>query len=436
MRSTKLQCGSFMLIALIVVGCLFSGSIAAAQTTVINVVTVDIPYSHYLQELLPEFEKETGIKVNLELLTFDLCTQRQQLELSSGSSAYDVMTMIFIHSGKWIGADWVHPLDEYINDPKLVENADIGDFLPASIQPFQNKGFTYALPFVVETSEMAYRKDILEEHGIEVPSDFNEVLAAAKKIHSPECAAVVFRGAPIAGQLGWVWPNFMQGFGGNLFKDPPVDLTPVINSPENAAAVKYFVELAKYGPEGMLSFQHTDAVTTMKLGKAAMWIDGSGVLVGVLDKNDSLVADKIGFAPVPAGPAGSFPQIATHGWMIPKGSRHKEAAWQFLKWATGKDVMQRLVSDYGYLPVPRESVLQSPEYTARFHIGGTDFGELQIQALKDANPAYRTVPIFPQVGDRIAIAVSEVWSGQKTVEKALNDAQRDIERIVEDWQGH
>jgi hypothetical protein len=44
--------------------------------------------------------------------------------------------------------------------------------------------------------------------------------------------------------------------------------------------------------------------------------------------------------------------------------------------------------------------------------------------------AYRTVPEFPPIGDRVSIALSEISTGQKPAAQAMRDAQRDVEGIL------
>ena len=70
-------------------------------------------FQTYLKEYLPEFEAATGMKVNLDLQAFPVYNQRMDLELSTKGSAYDFCNITFIYSGRWIGAGWMAPLDEY-----------------------------------------------------------------------------------------------------------------------------------------------------------------------------------------------------------------------------------------------------------------------------------------------------------------------------------
>ena len=54
------------------------------------------------------------------------------IELSTKSDAHDVINVTFIFSGRWVGAGWVVPLTDFINDPKKTPaDWDASDFLPA-----------------------------------------------------------------------------------------------------------------------------------------------------------------------------------------------------------------------------------------------------------------------------------------------------------------
>ncbi len=64
-----------------------------------------------IKTYLPEFEEQTGMKVNFELQAFPVYNQRMDLELSTQGSAYDFCNVTFIYSGRWIGAGWMTPLD-------------------------------------------------------------------------------------------------------------------------------------------------------------------------------------------------------------------------------------------------------------------------------------------------------------------------------------
>jgi multiple sugar transport system substrate-binding protein len=75
-------------------------------------------YSEFLRSYLPEFEEATGAKIVYDTPAFPIYNQRMDIELSTKSAAHDVINVTFIYSGRWVGAGWTTPLDEFIKDPK------------------------------------------------------------------------------------------------------------------------------------------------------------------------------------------------------------------------------------------------------------------------------------------------------------------------------
>ncbi len=57
-----------------------------------------------LQNYIPEFEQQTGMKVDLQLSAFPVYNQQANLELSSGGSAYDFVNVTFILAARWVAA--------------------------------------------------------------------------------------------------------------------------------------------------------------------------------------------------------------------------------------------------------------------------------------------------------------------------------------------
>jgi multiple sugar transport system substrate-binding protein len=119
----------------------------------LNVSTFSAPFPKILGELLPEFEAATGAKVNFDTPAFPVYNQRADLELSTGGSAYDVLNVTFIYSSRWIGAGWLTPLDEFIQDPnQTAADFDIEDFLPGLRKPeTDQQGRLYGIPWTVDT---------------------------------------------------------------------------------------------------------------------------------------------------------------------------------------------------------------------------------------------------------------------------------------------
>src|SRR5688572_14093316 len=69
--------------------------------------------------------------------------------------------------------------------------------------------------------------------------------------------------------LGWTFVPFLQAFGGNVFRNPPEDLTPTLDTPEAVAAAEYFARILKeFGPNGVLSYTPDQVVKALQSGRA------------------------------------------------------------------------------------------------------------------------------------------------------------------------
>jgi multiple sugar transport system substrate-binding protein len=394
----------------------------------LNVFMFDHPYPRALKQLLPQFTERTGIKVEMDTPSFVVYNQRADLELSTGSGAFDVMTMTFIFSGKWIGAGWAAKLNDFIAaDPGL----SAGDFLAGAMAPMKAGNDVLALPFVAESTLMVYRTDLVKQAGIRPPETFDDLLAAAPKLQTADTKAYMGRGM---GGVHWIWPNYLYAYGGRFFADPTKDMTPQLASPESIKAAEVYGKLCRdYSVPGVASYAEPQSSGGMMEGRAAIYIDALAWVGLAGDPAKSKVHDKVAYTLPPGGPAGRFPQVAVHGMQIPAGAKQKEASWEFIRWALSKEVMSHIAETTAYPAVTRASVLDSPKYKQKYHWGGSDIGALHGQVLKLAGAgymAYRTVPEFPPIGDRVTIGVTEVMTGQKSADQAMRDTNRDVEAIL------
>ena len=81
-----------------------------------------------LQNYIPEFEAQTGMKVDLQLSAFPVYNQQANLELSSGGSAFDFVNVTFILAARWVAAGLLTNLDEFTGDPNLMPRMEAEGF--------------------------------------------------------------------------------------------------------------------------------------------------------------------------------------------------------------------------------------------------------------------------------------------------------------------
>ncbi|MGE5150940.1 MAG: extracellular solute-binding protein, partial [Rhodospirillaceae bacterium] len=224
------------------------------------------------------------------------------------------------------------------------------------------------------------------------------------------------------------WIPYLMGYGGSVFKNPPENLTPTFASPEGIKAADWYANLlTKYGPDGQLSYSDDQAMRAQMSGRANMRTQAITWGVPLVKDPESKVAKTTRFGLMPAGPKGNFPGSNSHGLGIPAGSKKKEAAWEFIKWALSKEMINRIVEKHGYPSVCRTSVIKSPKFKEVMTLNGQDVAALYLEVLqlggKTGYMKYRTVPVYPQVGDKINRAIDKIATKQQAAPEAMKQAQ-------------
>lgn len=431
-RRTFIRTAGFGLVSVAARSAWFPAAAAAERPssrrfagTTIRVSMFDTAFPRGLEKLLPEFSDLTGIKVEFERLGFPVFVQRSDLELSGATGAVDAMTLVFASSGRWIGAGWAEDLTPFV----ATGGFDLEDLLAGPLATMKRGAKLYGIPWLADSQLMLYRTDLVSRP----PDTFAELLEAAKHVHSAAVAGYM----PV-GKVGlnWIFPTFLFGFGGKFFVDPPADLRPLLAAPEAIQASDYWAGqlIRNYGVPGSSNFEDAEQIATMQQGRAAIWIHSLGQLTAALDTEKSRVADRVAFALPPRGPAGRFPQVASHGLMIPVASKKKDAAWEFIRWATSRETMRRVALESQHAAVTRASVLNDPEFKKKYRLAGSDVPALHEAALKAAGTgymAYRTIPEFPAVTERVAIALSAIAAGQTSAREAMTAANSEVIQILE-----
>ena len=386
-------------------------------------------YHEYLKAYLPEFEAETGLKVDFQQQAFPVYNQRMDLELSTKGSAYDFCNLTFIYSGRWVAANWFTPLNDFVKDAnKTPADWDAEDFVSGTTQHLKNaKDEIFAFPWEAGGMLMAAaRGDLIEAAGLQMPTTFAELMQVCQAVNNKEGVA-----AFVADRLHhWNWIPYLMGFGGNVFRDPPDDLLPTFDTAEAANAAEYYARLiTEMSPPGVMSFSDDQAMRAQMSGRANIRTQAITWITPLVAHAESKVAKTARYALMPAGPAGNFPGSNSHGFGIPAGAKNKDAAWAFISWAVSKDTIARIVKEKGYGAVCRRSVITSAAFTNRLTLNGDSVAPLYLQVLelggKTGYMKYRTVPVYPQVGDKINKAIERIASKQQGARAALQQAKEE-----------
>jgi multiple sugar transport system substrate-binding protein len=380
-----------------------------------------------LQNYIPEFEAQTGMKVDLQLSAFPVYNQQANLELSSGGSAYDFVNVTFFLAARWVSAGLLSNLDEFTSDPNLTPAEwNPKDFVDGAQVPYRDaKGGTYGYSWEGGAMVMGLsRMDLMEKKGLKIPKTFAELSQVCSEINGTDNVNGI-----VSFQLHhWCLPPYVQGFGGGIFKNPPTDIMPTLNTPEAIQGLEYYAGLLKNAPRGVLTYTEDQARQSLLTGRSNIFIHSSSWITPILLSDESKVKETSRIVRMPAGPVHDYPASNSQGIGIPKNAKNKKAAWEFIKWALSPEMSMRIVKEHNHSSVCRRSVIQSEAYRKLNTVNGQDLGSLYLDVLElpakgENYMAYRTAKEFPVVGDVINKAVEQTVTGQLPARDAMNAAQ-------------
>ena len=315
--------------------------------TTINVITCNNAATRMAVEYLDEFEAETGIKVNIEIYEPTDAIQKVAVNAAANGSGVDVFGYRPIQESlSYEQNGWFIPLDDYI---AASEGYDYEDFFASARDATTGKdGKIYGIPYLVEGEIIYVNTEIFESLGLEkYPETLDELLEYCEKAYNPakNQYGIALRGE--GNQAVTQFSGFLYAFGGNFIDYDT--MTATMNTPEALAALEYYAELLKFGPDGITSANLSDSQTYFKQGLTLFRIDAYSQNPITVDPEQSLVWDKVDYALFPAGKNGVTPyNITAWAWAISSTSKNQDAAWEFIEWVSGKEQDIRAAQDGGF----------------------------------------------------------------------------------------
>ena len=412
---------------------------SAVQAETITVATVNNNDMVIMQSLTEAFEKaHPDITLDWVVLEENVLRQRMTTDIATQGGQFDVMTIGSYEAPIWAERGWLEPLDD------LPESYQVDDLLGPVRDGLSHEGSLYALPFYAESSMLYYRKDLFAEAGIEMPEQptWSQVRDWAEALHDDdgEVAGICLRGKPGWGENMAFVSTLTNTFGGRWFD---MDWNAQIDSPAWQEAVAFYVDLLdNYGPAGASSNGFNENLALFSRGNCAMWVDATSAAGKLFDADESQVADQLGFAPAPVAetPKGSH-WLWAWALAIPASSDAKDAARQFVTWATSPEYVALVGEREGWTSVPpgtRQSTYDNAEY-----IEAAPFASFVVDAISKADPLdsslepnpyvgvqFVGIPEFQAIGTQVGQMVASALTGETSVEQALSAAQRATERTM------
>ena len=391
------------------------------------------PQYDAMLKILPEFTKQTGIKVETDKLALGRMKEKQLLEMAKPQGDYDLGCYVVMWKGEYVAKNLIHPLDTFFQNPALVDPSyDLKDIIPIYLENLGlvggPKGYLagpgaklYGLPYGAETSVLAYRRDIFAKHNLQPPANYVEFAKLLHILKDKEGIGALASRGQAGHQAVHAWLFHLNPLGGSVFDDK---WRPRFNDKAGVEALKFLQEVVATGPTGIAGYGQGESNTAFLQGQAAMYLDSTLISGLVNDPTKSKVVDKVSWALHPMG-ARRASQSGGLGLAIAKNAKNPEAAFLLMQWLTSKE-QDKAVTRMGGAPM-RNSTMADAEMV-RKHPEFITFKE----ALKYSNPDWRPIiPVWDKINvQALGVGISEALTGKKTAEAALNDMVPQVTQIM------
>ncbi|MCP8969458.1 extracellular solute-binding protein [Ectobacillus sp. SYSU M60031] len=370
------------------------------------------------KKIVEEFNKKhPNIQVEFREMPSDSGKQHDAYvtALNAQSSEIDVMDLDVVWPAEFAQAGYVLPLDNFIQK----DNVDMAKYNKGAVAAASFNGKQWAMPKFIDAGMLYYRKDLVPDG--KVPKTWDELIATAKATKGQ--GGTKFGYLMQAKQYEGLVCNaveFIAAYGGKVIDE---NGNVAVNSPEAIKGIKKLVEVAKsdFVPDNNNTFTEIESHTAFLEGQGVMIRNWPYMWSMVQDQAQSKVVDKVGVAPLPAGDKGSAATLG--GWMsaINKYSKHKQEAWEFVKFMNGAEGQKISAIEGGLAPTltdlfnDQDILKKNPFFKEQGFVN----------ALSAAVPRPVT-PIYPKVSEIMQINLSKAIAGQMTAEQAAAEMEKQL----------
>lgn len=301
--------------------------------------------------------------------------------------------------------DVIRPLDDLV--------AEYGQDIPTR-QLITINGKVMAVAFMANAQHLVYRKDVLEQIGVEPPKTYEELLAAAEMIRAQGIMQNPVGGAYAAGwNLAEEFVNMYFGEGGALFTPGTAEVS--INNEQGIAALNMMKSLTEYMNPDFLTHDSNATSAEWEAGNVAlmnMWGSRTGVLMDAEGSTPEVYENTMVGAPMTVG-GGTIPASTLwwDGWTVAKNISDEDAVATFLALKNG--VSPSILTD--------ETMGQAVWMIDGYQPAPVNDGVFAAMAMNTT--PYPMLPYMGLLHTALGDNLAEFLQGKESAEQALADVE-------------
>lgn len=392
----------------------------------------------FMDLVKPYLDQNPNVKIKVTVLDWGSAWTKVTTAATSGEGP-DLLQL---------GTTWVPAIAAMngIEDlsSRIADVGDENDYLPASWKTtmIEGKPEVYGVPWFVDARAIFYRTDAFEKAGVDPNTAFqnwDSFKEALTKINGVDIGGKKMAAFGLSGKNDWnvahnIFP-WIWAAGGNVFNEGNTEAA--FNSAESLKGLMYYTGLAHEGLVDKASLEKNSAQVESDFseGKSAMIVAGAYMVKNLSTPSDqggmgdNEAAKNYAVAPLPAGPAGPSTFIGGSNLTIFKGSKHKDEAWDVIKYLSSDEAQLTYGKMTGNLPA-KKSVIDSlgtdPNYAA--FIEATNYGK-SYPSLPQWGPTESAlVKYFGNIWDIVA-GVSGSYN-EESVKEQLDAAAKEVNAIL------
>lgn len=346
-----------------------------------------IAWRQAMQSLIEDFEAESGIGVDYEIVNWSVAFNRW-LTVAQGGAAPDCADMFWLYSFSAVGGDRYGPLP--INDyadkwPTLSD-----DFYAGSLDDVNWQGDFYGIPWRGDVRPLIYRTDLAEAAGLEgAPDTWDDIVTYAKAMTQRDANGNVttwgFAPGPNTVTQAYV-PYYWQAGGDFMTED---GRTATIDNEATRKALTFLRELVweheVLSPEFMEKSYSPE--TAFYAGNVAMIGSANGPLAPTLAREYPEMDGKWALAIPAKGPEGRDAYAGGGYFGVLRGSENVESCVAWIEFLSRPENMQRLSEASGNVS-PMRAVMES-EYWS-----DTEWKKVITETLEYAHTSQHPTPVW------------------------------------------
>ncbi|MER5318774.1 ABC transporter substrate-binding protein [Streptosporangium roseum] len=371
-------------------------------------------FNDYVTGLITQYQKEHP-KVTVKWV--DVPGQDSATKLLAAMASGDVPDAVNLGSpdiGRFIPS--LAPMDEYFKPE------DLADFQPNLVEPLRQDGKLYGVPWYNGGAPVAmYRKSVVSKAGFDEkapPKTYDEALELAAKVYD-ETKVYGINEIP-----GPSVVSVLRYYGVTLLSEDRKKAA--FNTPEVAAIIERFKKgYDEHGiAPGSVSKDVRALPQSLDNGQVAFTASANGsTLVNIQKNAPDIYKDLVVTEPVQTA-GGGYLLNAQQTFTIPKASKHKKAAAEFIKFFTNGANQLAFCKIVPIYP----STISSTKDSFFTGTGGTEPMDVARQVIVKGLPKLEYTPMGTakdtELAESLAEEIRAVFQGQKSVKDALDTAEK------------